>query len=311
MSKTSLLKGVGQNPNALQTLQAYSLAGKIAHTQRKIKEWYEHYNGQVYVAFSGGKDSTVLLHLVREMYPEVPAVFSDTGLEFPEIREFVKTIDNVVWVKPKLSFPEVLRKYGIPIVSKEQARFIDQYLTTKSEKLKSVRFNGKPEYRCKNVGKISEKWKYLLKAPFKISDRCCDVMKKSPMKSYETKTKRKPIVGTMAEESSMRARMYLKNGCNAFDLKRPVSNPMSFWGEDDVWAYIKLNNLKYSDIYDKGYARTGCMFCLFGLHAEDPENSRLTQMKETHPKQYEYCMEKLGLKDVLKWYPKKQEEDVE
>lgn len=297
------MQGNGSNPNALKILQEYSLAGKIAHSQRKIKEWHEHYKGLVYVSFSGGKDSTILLHLVREMYPEVPAVFADTGLEFPEIRKFVKENENVVWVKPKMPFTEVIDKYGYPIISKEQACYIDQYRNTNSQKLRDVRFNGKPEYRCKSVGKISEKWKYLIEAPFKISDRCCYVMKKSPLKSYETKTGRKPIIGTMAGESSIRTLNYHRTGCNAFSLKRPTSTPITFWNEGDVWAYIKLNTIKYSSIYDMGYSRTGCMFCLFGYHAEDAIDNRLTRMAITHPKMYSYCMNKLKLKEVLAWYP--------
>ena len=66
--------------------QSLPLEAKIRMTEIRIRDWYDYWDGNVYVSFSGGKDSTVLLHIVRSMYPEVPAVFSDTGLEFPEIR---------------------------------------------------------------------------------------------------------------------------------------------------------------------------------------------------------------------------------
>lgn len=300
--KNDLIYGKAKNENALVVLQNYSLVAKIAHSKRKIQEWYEHYNGLVYVSFSGGKDSTVLLNLVRSIYPDVPAVFADTGLEFPEIRDFVKTIDNVEWVKPKLTFNAVIEKYGWPIISKEQACYIDQCRSTKSEKLRNVRLNGKDNYRKPSIGKISEKWKYLLNAPFKISDRCCYIMKKNPLKSYETKTKRKPIIGTMASESSIRTLNYHRNGCNAFNLKRPISTPIIFWNDNDIWNYIKINEIKYSDIYDIGYTRTGCMFCLFGLHLEK-EETRLEKMKRTHPKIYQNLIIKYGLAEILAWYP--------
>lgn len=297
MSKNDLLKSGGSNPDALRILQSYSLAGKIAHTERKIKEWYEEFDGKVYVSFSGGKDSTVLLHIARSLYPDIPAVFVDTGMEYPEIREFVKTTDNVTWLKPKMSFYQVLKKYGYPIISKEQACYIDQYRNTSNEALRKKRWEGVGHNK---MGKISEKWKHLVNAPFKISDRCCYVMKKAPLKSYEAKTKNKPIIGSMAHESFIRLNNYKKNGCNAFKLKRPVSNPISFWSDSDIWEYIRKFHVNYSDIYNKGYVRTGCVFCSFGCHME--KESRFERLKETHPKLYDYCMNKLGMKEVLEWY---------
>lgn len=108
----------------LKELQALPLDEKIAITRERIIEWYEHFNGKVYVSFSGGKDSTVLLHLVRGLYPDVPAVFSDTGLEYPEIKEHVKRYDNVEIVRPKMTFKDVIVTYGYPLVSKETAEAI-------------------------------------------------------------------------------------------------------------------------------------------------------------------------------------------
>lgn len=109
----------------LQMLQALPLEIKVMKTQQRIREWVQYYgeNG-VAVAFSGGKDSTVLLHLVRKLYPNVRAVFSDTGLEYPEIREFVKSVPNVDWVKPKQTFREITIEHGYPLFSKEVAETI-------------------------------------------------------------------------------------------------------------------------------------------------------------------------------------------
>lgn len=109
----------------LRQLQALPLNIKIRKTEQRIREWYEHWEGNVYVSFSGGKDSTVLLDIVRHLYPKVPAVFSDTGLEYPEIKEFVKTFPNVIIVRPKHSFKEILTKYGYPIISKQVANTVD------------------------------------------------------------------------------------------------------------------------------------------------------------------------------------------
>lgn len=89
-------------------MQSWDLDRKIQVTTARIMEWYEHYNGLVYVAFSGGKDSTVLLDLVRRIYPDVPAVFCDTGLEFPEIRQFAMSV-NIVLVPSVMEGIQELR----------------------------------------------------------------------------------------------------------------------------------------------------------------------------------------------------------
>ena len=108
----------------LAELQALPLDEKIEITQDRIEDWYMQFSGNVYVSFSGGKDSTVLLHLVRGMFPDVPAVFCDTGLEYPEVRQHVREMKNVVILRPKMTFPEVIKTYGYPMVSKEVAEAI-------------------------------------------------------------------------------------------------------------------------------------------------------------------------------------------
>lgn len=104
----------------LYQMQSMPLNIKVRMTQNRIRGWVDEYGEDgVYVSFSGGKDSTVLLDIVRKMYPGIVAVFVDTGLEYPEIRDFVKTFDNVEWLKPKKTFRQVIEEYGYPFISKE------------------------------------------------------------------------------------------------------------------------------------------------------------------------------------------------
>lgn len=144
-------------------------------------------------------------------------------------------------------------------------------------------------------------------------------MKKNPSHDYNKATGRHPMIASMADESRLRTQKWLENGCNGFHLKEPVSNPMSFWTEQDVLQYIYEHNLPICSVYgdvvrdfiaegqiegqisliqnDKpilkttGCKRTGCMLCGFGCHLE--KESRFVQLKETHPKMY-------GLLDVVK-----------
>ena len=284
----------------LRQKQSLDLESKIEMTKNRIKNWYRKHNKKIYVAFSGGKDSTVLLHIVRSMYKHVPAVFVDTGLEYPEIRDFIKTIDNVIWLKPKYTFKKIIEKYGYPVISKQISRFLNdcQNASEKNKATVNLRLTG---YNRKGVfcstQKLPEKWKYLINSGFKFSEKCCDYLKKNPMHKYEKETGRLPVIGTMAYESNMREKQWLKTGCNAFDQKKPQSKPLSFCLEKDIWNYKDKFNLKFSDIY-KTEKRTGCMFCLFGCHLEKEPN-RIQRLKLMHPKIYKYILEKLNYKELM------------
>lgn len=113
-----------KTPEELAYLQSLPLDVKIRLTRQRIREFYETLGGNCYVSFSGGKDSTVLLDIARGLYPDIPAVFSNTGLEYPEIYRFVKSHDNVEIVTPKMRFDEVISRYGYPLIGKEVAEAI-------------------------------------------------------------------------------------------------------------------------------------------------------------------------------------------
>lgn len=289
-----------------------TLDEKIKRTKELILEWYLQYDGQVFVSYSGGKDSTVLLHIARSIKTcaDIPAVFVDTGLEYPEIREHVKNTENVVWIKPKYTFKQVLEKYGYPIISKDQSKAIYD-VRYGSEKTKKARLTDGWGYHS---GILSKKWRPLVQADFKISNFCCSKMKKDPFHRYEKETGNKGIVGVMASESEQRLHQYMIGNCNAFSEKRPISRPIMFWTEQDIYEYIVRNGLEIASVYGDivkengkwkttGVNRTGCMFCMYGLHLEAHPN-RFEIMKETHPKQYAYCMDKLGLRHVIEEYGK-------
>lgn len=112
----------------LYQMQSLPLSAKISMTARRIDEWVNEFGEYgVYLSFSGGKDSTVLGHIIREVcgYKNIPFVFVDVPTQYPELKKFAQTFDNLVILKPKISFAEVCEKYGFPLFGKEIANCID------------------------------------------------------------------------------------------------------------------------------------------------------------------------------------------
>ena len=356
----------------LRQMQSLPLEDKIEMTIQRIKGWYESWvrftiendetgkqrfvtmrckdyfdkpplkdgewisdqrDGQVYISFSGGKDSTVLLHIARQIYPEIEAVFVNTGLEYPEIQKFVKSFDNVTILRPEMRFDQVLKSYGYPIIGKEVSMAV--WYARKGRKWAKNYFEGLDgkgnEHEFKK--NMYVKYKPLVSADFKISDKCCRVMKEYPLDLHEKKTQKKPITALMAAESKKRERAWLKTGCNAFDGDKPMSKPMAFWTEQDVLQYIKQYNVPIASVYGDivyeqepeqtrledfgidgcgtdrlcttGCKRTGCIFCAFGAHLEKEPN-RFQRLKDTHPRQYEYCIGGGEYDEDGIWKPNKQ-----
>jgi len=297
--------------------QALPLATKVQMAKRRIREfvkWAEVNHKGAHISFSGGKDSTVLLHLVRSMYDRerVPAVFVNTGLEFPEIVDFVKESDGgeVVMVRPAKSFRQVIEDHGYPVVSKRVAQYVGEVQSAGGSKAKTatvrLRTTGiKSNGDLSKLGKVSDKWQHLFDAPFKISDKCCKHLKKDPLINYERRAETMPMTGVMACDSMGRRLEWIDTGCNAFDQKHPQGKPLSVWTEDDIWQYLRENEVPYSTIYDMGYAHTGCIFCMFGVQMEKPRDlfgeggNRFQLLRKTHPKLWDYCINKLGCKQVL------------
>ena len=291
----------------LKYMQSLPLERKIEMTAERIDGWYQHYDGNVAVSFSGGKDSTVLLDIARNHWrghQDIKAVFVDTGLEYPEIRQFVKIFDNVDIIRPAMRFDEVIKKYGYPVISKTVAHNVRCARNEPDGEIVKNCFCSE-----KSGPYAMAKWNDLRFVNFNIDDRCCDIMKKQPAHEYSKKNGIYFMTAEMACESKKRTDKWLQNGCNGFDLKNPKSTPMAFWTEQDVHEYIYKNNLPVAEPYGKvietecqltfdgdqckyettGCNRTGCMFCAFGLHLEKGK-TRFQLLKETHPKQYEYCI---------------------
>lgn len=299
MTDAEIIDELKREPAAeLRRLQKQPYKWKVEHALDVIREFVEHEgeNG-VYVSFSGGKDSLVLLHLVRSIYPDVTAVFANTGIEFPEQVKFVRSFPNVTEVHPIKHFPKIIKENGIVYPSKEVAMYIrdaNKGCRYAVNGLRGLDIEGK-ENRYKARFK---RWAYLMDCGVKISPDCCELMKERPLRDYEKMNGKSPIIGTRAQESFRRAVGWMKSGCNSFNGKHYKSTPLSLWVESDVWRYIDENNIKLSPMYSEaGMKRTGCMFCPVPIAHGD--NKNIEYARSHHTKFYETIMIKLGLEAML------------
>lgn len=273
----------------LRERQSWMLEQKIDHSLGTIEAFVTRMGGidKVYVSFSGGKDSTVLLNLCRKVYPDILAVFCNTGNEYPDIIRFVRQMQadgaNIQIIRPKMTPREVWAKYGFPLVGKDMARYIHDIRSNPDSKSSKLRL-------CKDTRfGISDKWRYLIDEPYNVHNICCHKLKEEPMRCFCKESGRYPIIGVMASESKRREVDYITNGnCNYFDCKQPKSQPLSIWLEQDIWDYIKRFNLPIADIYHKGAQRTGCMGCGFG--AQFADDTRFQVLLANYPKCYDMVM---------------------
>jgi 3'-phosphoadenosine 5'-phosphosulfate sulfotransferase (PAPS reductase)/FAD synthetase len=293
--------------------QAMSLQDKIEITKRRVRDFYNHFEGEVYCSFSGGKDSTVLRHIIKSMGLNVPFVFSNTGLEMPEIVDFVRALatedTNIIQVRPKLTFDKVWKQYGLPVGSKKVAKMIrvlqegDNGKNSNMFRLYNTGINSKGELA--KSWKLPEKWRVFLSddAP-RVTDLCCDYLKKEPLDTYAKNSGRYGISAIMSDEGGARA---TRTQCIVYEGKRPNCAPMLFWTEKDIWDYIETFNVDICNVYfDRvvdgriipGEKRTGCMFCGFGAHMEKGMN-RFQRMAITHPRQHSIVIDRMGMGKAL------------
>jgi 3'-phosphoadenosine 5'-phosphosulfate sulfotransferase (PAPS reductase)/FAD synthetase len=288
----------------LKILQSNPWERKVSIAQTRIIEFHREMNGRIFVSFSGGKDSIVLLDIVRRMYPETPAVFCNTGLESPSVVKFIKTVPNVITIRPEMPFKQVIDNYGFCFPNKEVSKYIDSY----RRKLPYImrRMNN---LDCQEFAVLDlKKYIWLVDMPYKISDKCCEIMKKKPFKKFSKINKLFPIIGSTAEESVLRKQIWLRYGCNILSEKNPKSKPLSIFTEQDVLNYIRFYNLKIAPDYgeiieEKGKlkltkcTRTGCVFCTVGCNNRN--DNRFLILKNDFPKLYDYCINYLKMGEMF------------
>lgn len=284
--------------DTLASLRSMPLEAKIIQTKYLIREAITTFGeNYCYISYSGGKDSTVLSHITKQIYPNILHIFANTTNEYPETLKHIKweieeNNTNIVTVFPIdakgnfWNFKRVVEYYGYPIFSKRVSNAIRTYQHARTQRAKQNSI----DYINRNF----KKYKSFIELP--ISDKCCDKLKKEPLRRKAKQLGMKCVIlGTLASESYQREKDWLEYGCNVFNtFKDNQCKPLSFWTDADINAYIQKYDVKISDLYSMGYARNGCMYCGFGVQLEPPERNRYKKLKETHPLQYDYFLTNFG-----------------
>ena len=289
---------IKERRDTLQSLRNMNLESKIIQTKFLIRQAVTEFGLEhVYISYSGGKDSTVLSHIAKTMYPNILHLFANTTNEYPETLQHIKwekeeNGTNIITVNPidghgeKWNFKKVVYHYGYPMFSKRVANAIRTYQHALSERTKSNSL----DYIDRNF----KKYKKYIDEP--ISDLCCEKLKKYPLKRKARELGLKcSILGILASESYQREKDWLEYGCNVFhERKDNQSRPLSFWTEKDIQEYIEIYDVKIPTLYSMGYTRNGCMYCGFGVNLEIDGVNRYQRLKETHPAQYNYFVKNFG-----------------
>lgn len=289
---------LSERRQTLTSLREMNLESKIIQTKYLIRRAVMEFGlDKVYISYSGGKDSTVLSHIAKTMYPDILHLFANTTNEYPETIQHInwekeENGTNIITVLPKdakgntWTFKKVVDTYGYPMFSKRVSNAIRTYQHALSERTKQ----NSQDYLDRNFKKY-EKYKDL-----PISDKCCDKLKKEPLRRKAKELGLDcAILGILASESYQREKDWLENGCNVFhERKDNQSRPLSFWNDEDILEYIDRYDVRIPRLYDMGYSRNGCMYCGFGVHLEQNGQNRYQRLKETHPVQYQYFISNFG-----------------
>jgi 3'-phosphoadenosine 5'-phosphosulfate sulfotransferase (PAPS reductase)/FAD synthetase len=230
------------------------------------------------ISWSGGKDSTVLLHMVRHFLPDIPTIFVDLDCLFPETKVYINEL-RTKWNlnlhttrSEEYDFKSLTKKYGYPIFGKNIANNVER------------------ARRTNNLRKqLSPFEVFLVKIQANISSKCSQFLLERPckIKEHEFRSDLK-FIGLRALESRARVRLWADYGDiyvvkDYYGKAKPITkcNPISMWSEKDIWDYFERFKIPRCKIYEMGYHRNGCWTCAMAIR-----NGQLKRLNNYNPELY-------------------------
>lgn len=270
------------------------------------------YDGQVYIS-KGGIDSNIVEWLMKQsIYKDIECVCVASVEPVENIKHNFELGNTML--KSIANKKDVITDWGYPLISKMVAMSISRYCRTEHDWVKERRLNG---YIGRNGikitdGMIPKKYREFIYAPFELSEKCCDKIKKKPLKDYDKKVKKYPITGEIAEESRSREKEYLAHGCIMNTKKGIKCTPIGFWTKQDILECIYTYKIPIPKIYGMvvkyfdgtfgftGENRTGCSICAFGIMMDE---ARFDRLKLKKPSVYKEMMSggRWIRKDLYRW----------
>lgn len=274
----------------LKSIKLLSLDAKITLAENIIIEEYLRSNGNIFISFSGGKDSTILRHIALRLFPNLRCVFSNTTNELRDIVKYVKTFPNIITVTPELSYKKVLETKGFPLVSKEVSQKANELKHTNGKRTRMLRYYG----NNKGDSKQSSKWYFLSEQQFDVSNKCCSILKKEPLQKWaKNNGNPKPLIALMSDESRLRSQLALYG---KEDSEKIYPFLRTGWSEADIWEYANRYNIRFAECYYDRVIngvfipkrdRSGCEFCGYDISTI---NERFETSRILSPKKYENIM---------------------
>ena len=248
------------------TENEFLLADRLGVIRDTINKYGED---NFYLSFSGGKDSTVVHHLLDMAVPgnRIPRVFINTGIEYNDIVAFVKELaekdERFVLIKPSQNIRQMLERVGYPFKSKEHSVMVHEWQLghRDTRKMKNYLSETGSKYECPKI----LRYQFTDEFTMKVSAACCNEMKKKPVKKWQKENHRQiNITGMQREEGGERTHIdciMVKNG------KMVKFHPLAkVTGEWEDW-FVKEHNIQLCKLYYEPYNfyRTGCKGCPFSL----------------------------------------------